>query len=341
MSSGSASGRRRGAGRHCLAALPCALLLGCVLRSGTPTTGDRRSDSTPGPPAGPGEPAPASARATVTSSDPVAVAREQLQGLRPEAADLLAKLPPEADADGLPLLRRQGALYYWPVGETLPESNVEWILDPWGNPIVIVRAESNPDDWCLVSPGPDGLWTTGSLRGVARAPRGKVSHEDLIDSVPHYHGDQETVHRSVLGDDVVVGSSGLFFKAYTAPLPSTQESVRALVALLRGEKATGLAFDPGCLEEIEDLTAAERDLLGSFLGAHEHQFLWSEDTWSHECSRGDGFLPVLYLWSDQLSRESDPFVWIEPREDGWTLDWDLELALKELEEGTEDGEERK
>lgn len=266
------------------------------------------------------------------------VFRKQLQTLRVEAVSLVRSLPENAVVDGLPLLRREGQLTYWDFEEVFPQ-DVAWVLDPWGHPIVILQSDSDSEDWCLASAGPDRRWTSDGLDGFRTAGLEEYSLMDFVARAPHYHGAEEPLHRTVLGDDVVLHApTGLFFRSYSYPLPPAQMVTSSLVTWLRQQGTLPLTLSPDLVEEVEGLTREERDLAAAFVDSHAGRVEFCEDTWSHECLRKDGLLPRLYLCLQDPAGESAPSLWLEPQEGGWAFDWDVDELFAALEEGT--GRER-
>ncbi len=267
------------------------------------------------------------------AGEPVQATKDLLQSLRAEVIELLAALPGEAEPDGMALLRRGGKLFYWGVDEDLPKDNFEWVRDAWGQPVMLLCAQGESRDWCLASAGPDRAWTTDGMALVTKDPVNASKEVEFLERAPHYHGEEEAALRQTLGDDIILHSTGLFFRAYDAPVPHADEAFASLLGLLRGHSKVSIQSTPDLEDELGQLTEEERDLAIAFLRTYEHDCVLREDTWSHECKRRNGLLPRIYLWNRKLAERAQPFIWIEPREDGWTLDWDVDELFRAVEEG--------
>lgn len=272
--------------------------------------------------------------AKVSSKNKVNATRELLQSLRPEVDELLKSLDADSDPDGMPLLRKDGKLYYWGLDEDFPEAGITWVIDAWGRPVVLVESEEDAADWCLVSAGPDGLWTDdGAIGAETETETVTVTDQQAFaDRAPHYYGAEDSIHRRVLGDDIVLHATGLLFKPYEHSVPKATDVVTSLLRLLsNGSQGGDTPASPDLLDELRDLTKEEKDVAAAFVKKHMAGFTFCEDTWSHECPRKDGFLPYLFLCHPRIFESNQPPFWIQPEEEGWVLDWNLDDLLDALD----------
>jgi len=265
--------------------------------------------------------------------------RALLQSLRLEVTAFLDGLPAGADPDGLPLLRRDGRLFYWGLHDDLPEQDVAWVTDAWGDPLVIVRSEEDPDDWCILSAGPDAEWTSGSAVSLPLPARpgpdpekGEAPDPNALygfaEQAPHYYGVADALHRRVLGDDIVLHATGLFFQRYPFDVPTPAQVIASLASLLKGRPSGPLPVEPELAEEVDSMSQERREAIARFLEVDKEGFSFCEDVWSHECVRKDGLLPLLYLCHATRYAGDPPPFWIQAEEEGWVVDWSAEDAAE-------------
>jgi hypothetical protein len=259
--------------------------------------------------------------ASCASADKSAATVRLLQDMRLEVLRLAADWGDGESVDGAALLR----------------------CDAWNNPIVIVQDPNDRHQWCLISAGPDGLWTTD---GVLAAPEDverkyRVDRRVFCEYAPHYSDDIQSDGRSfqVVGDDIVVHASGEVARPYPHVVPDAQSVAQAIAAAIRGGTPLALPLASNTREELERLSADDRALAAREIESRAANGRWCEDSWSHECHRKDGFLPRLYLaWEHEPV--TFPPLRVDPEPDGWTAGADFEALLSIADPSRERRHER-
>ncbi|MBI4582597.1 MAG: VWA domain-containing protein [Planctomycetes bacterium] len=261
-----------------------------------------------------------------SSREEVEAIKAQLLRLRPVAAEFLRVLGPEARVNGIPIALKEGKIF-WEDNRHDPPEDLPLVTDAWGHPVVLLRPNDRPEEWCLISAGPDGVWTADPPERLAEYEKDGNRHWYFV---PDFKRREGIAERWVVGDDLVLEASGPFYESYPFPKPEARELAGGLLANLRGAGSGGLPFPRYLLEEARSLDPADREKIIEFIENKQAGFYLSEDTWGHDCHRKHGgLLPEVFLCHADFSPSDFYPVTCDPGPKGWEIHgrWDDFLKI--------------
>lgn len=246
-----------------------------------------------------------------TSSRESDLTRKVLLELRPQVEAGLKALPEHAFVDCGPVVRRDGKLQL-SEPDQVALGGMEWILDGWGHPIVLVRAWQSPGDWCLLSAGPDGAWTINPPESFEESEKGRL---DFAFDAPRMSEEEGSW---ILGDDIGLRESGEFIHQYPFAVPKAEEIVNALRLAIEGNGEAPLKVSEQVATDLLKLSAADNDKIIAFL---------EKDKASFRIDAEDGFLPNMHMDHQEFSKDHAWPIRIIPTRLGWYVSWDVEQLL--------------